>query len=425
ILKEIFRHLSPGDLERCRDVNTIWRSIADPMFVDYQIIWISARTMSVKIRMGYGDQQIEERSSTIEAEMEYLKNMKPPIFIDLTLDFSEQLQFSHSEKRICREFVTRFGPMVYKLTHKQVGINHVASFFLCGYSQDDGTGSDFGIYCRDFPNAEELRLSCGFWAQFVCRHDNFWVNLNVQKFYFEPFNTKFENFTATRLLEVVPNVREIYCLPLTMVEELRQMKKLHLLRSVEYYEHYFRDSVTRGMDPLVEVKLKIASMLIGTPHLQSNREIIFVNQNKQNFKKLLELGKNTMEHLIVRPLKTEDLISFPKEMPGVKKITLWSRVNRGYLYFRKGEDLDKLFPNLNTISFKDFSVHTWAEFEGSWLPGGIFYSEKLRQKIKYLKYAVESSNPQTCPQNLLDKFTAVERLDIEKEDFTSGILFRP
>ncbi|CAG7786382.1 unnamed protein product [Allacma fusca] len=328
ILKEIFAYLNPGDLRICCEVSKTWRTIADPMVFEYQIIWSRWRLplVEVKTTKGYMVPEIQKRSSTIDIEMEFLQNLKRPAFIVMVLNFSNTRSTNESR---------------------------------------DGESRDGRAF-------------------------------------------------ITRLLRLMPNVEEIHRVPMTMVKEFQDLGKLDVLRSVTFYRQNYGKVLSdcAGMKILVKAKLRFRSLFIGRA---SNEylDLSFIRDNKESFEDLLELGKDSIEHFILRPLPPEALIVFPNEMPAVKHIGLWGINNKG-LYFEPGEDLSKRFPNVNTISFHHFNKRTWPLSEQWWLPGGMFHSENFRWKIKCLKFCDDSEFSDY--RRLLDKFVSVREIVVEVDD---------
>ncbi|CAG7647727.1 unnamed protein product [Allacma fusca] len=421
ILKEIFGYLSPADLKSCCEVNEFWGSVADPMIFDYQIVWRSLKYVKVRTTNGYKNPKIQERSSSIAAEMKYLRNLKRGIFIDMTIDFSVDT-VNLSENEGSREFVTSFGSMVYKLT--QTGVRHTSYGGLLFPVEEN-----VKVYCNDFPNVEDLRLVGGNWRDFVGPVASGYGSLeievpmfHVRKFYFgrsHYYNARnrrdsgiFTYLSASNLLKLVPNVQEIHVVPFTMLKEFRSMNKLHLLRSVTFNRNDNKMSLADGMKCLVESKLKFQSVVIGRK-LYTCMDSRFIERNKQSFEALLELGKNTLEHVIMWPLKYDEEVNFPTEMPAVKHITFRGRCVEECLYFHKGEVLSKIFPNLVKITFLSSSKRMWSAFETLWLPGGIFHSAKACQRIevKLLGVVPESS----VMKVLTTTFASVECVELVKQ----------
>ncbi|CAG7725486.1 unnamed protein product, partial [Allacma fusca] len=66
----IFGYLSPADLKSCCEVNEFWGSVADRIIFDYQIVWRSLKYVNVRTTNGYKNPKIQERSSSIAAEMD-------------------------------------------------------------------------------------------------------------------------------------------------------------------------------------------------------------------------------------------------------------------------------------------------------------------------------------------------------------------
>ncbi|CAG7785210.1 unnamed protein product [Allacma fusca] len=413
ILKEIFGYLSPTDLKTCCDVNETWRSVADPTFFVYRIVWSSLTNVKVKTTRGCVDPQIQLRTSSIAAETEYLQSLRRAVYIDLEVNFN--CYFSSDEVNECRAFITRFGAMVYLLTYVR-NPSSARSYFLCGFDENERT-TDV-VSCHDFPNTEELRLFGMSTELFICPDDYFRLYLplpSVQKFCFRRCRgTKYEHLTAAKLLELLPNVKEIYGAPVTMVKGFRNMEKLNLLRSVGFYKHNPRMSEVEGMKSLVKAEMKFQFLIVGKL-LRGCPDLIFIERNRQSFEALLELGKHTLEHLVIRALKPEALVNFPNEMPAVKHITLWGRRTKGYLYFRDEEDVIKRFPNLNTVSFHNFKGRT---FESLWVSGGMFKSSEARQRIKYLKSTVKFKP--SIQKSLLKQFPSVKCVDSQDPDLYEG-----
>ncbi|CAG7830811.1 unnamed protein product [Allacma fusca] len=415
ILTEIFGYLSPGDLRNCCKVSKIWRTIADPMVFEYQIIWSGLPEVEVKITKGYMVPEIQKRSSTIEFEKEYLQNLKRPAFIEMVFALSKTR--STVENRDCRAFITRFGSLVYKLILSDLDRSWVFRTDIC-----------FSIICKDFPNVEELRCIGFHTTEFILRDANFPL-LRVQRFYFEPCCSIYEIIDpASRLLKLIPNVEEIHRVPMTMVNEFQDLGKLDVLRSVTYYRQNYGKVLSNCVDMqiLVKAKLKFRSLFIGRA---SNEylDLSFIRGNKESFEDLLELGKDSIEHFILRPLLPEELIVFPNEMPAVKHIGFWGICNGG-LYFEPGEDLSKRFPNVNTISFHHFKERTWTLSEQFWLPGGMFHSDNFRRKITCLKISEDSDSDSDVERTLLEKFVAVREIitevdDINREYIADGVIF--
>ncbi|CAG7830813.1 unnamed protein product [Allacma fusca] len=211
-----------------------------------------------------------------------------------------------------------------------------------------------------------------------------------------------------------------------MIKEFQLLKKLHILRSVAFYRHSHVLKETRGMQMLVQAKLKFHTLFIGKK-CQDQMDLQFIQKNKKAFGALLELGKDTIEHFVIRPLKPKALIVFPNEMPAVKHITLWVISDGGYQYFEHGKDLSKTFPNVDTISFHNLTALTWPVSENWWLPGGIFSSDNFRHKIKFLKS--DEILDRMVAWKLRNKFRSVKEIEFETADcyrddyFADGILF--
>ncbi|CAG7734131.1 unnamed protein product [Allacma fusca] len=277
-------------------------------------------------------------------------------------------------------------------------------------------------YSRYFPNVEELRFygqgqdtaDLENFLQFKSFRIDFPL-LHVQKLYFHfspRFSLNYKDVTASRLLELVPNVKEIHGVPITMVQEFRDIGKLHVLRSVVYCKHNRVMTETEGMRMLVQAKLKFRFLFIGKKfHWYLDNS--FIQTSKESFEDLLELGKETIEHFIVQPLKPKSLIAFPNEMPAVKHIGLWG-ICGGFMYFEHGEDLSKRFPNVNTILFYNFTERMWTQSKRWWLPGGMFHSNNFRGQITCLKSNVNLKR--SIEDNLLDKFISVKEVNIETND---------
>ncbi|CAG7786381.1 unnamed protein product [Allacma fusca] len=158
------------------------------------IIWSGLPEVEVKITKGYMVPEIQTRSSTID------------------------------ENRDCRAFVTRFGSLVYKLILSDLDRSWVFRTDIC-----------FSIICKDFPNVEELRCIGDHTTEFILRDANFPL-LRVRRFYFEPCGSIYEIIDpASRLLRLMPDVEEIYRVPMTMVKEFQDLGKLDVVRSVTYY----------------------------------------------------------------------------------------------------------------------------------------------------------------------------------------------
>ncbi|CAG7728451.1 unnamed protein product, partial [Allacma fusca] len=218
---------------------------------------------------------------------------------------------------------------------------------------------------------------------------------------------------AARILQLVPHAKEMYGVPMTMVKEFQNLGKLDTLRSVTVKSHSREMTETEGMQMLVEAKMKFNSLW-----LVDLFEYGFNESIKETFKGCLELGKDTIEHFVIQPLEPTMMakIVFPDKMPAVKHITLFGSavLDKGCLHFEEGEDLSKRFPNVNTISFQDFTERMWSDSDRWWLPGGMFHSDNFIRKITCLK-----SN-KTLEQNirkvLETKFLSVRKIEIEPED---------
>ncbi|CAG7815912.1 unnamed protein product [Allacma fusca] len=156
-------------------------------------------------------------------------------------------------------------------------------------------------------------------------------------------------------------------------------------------------------------------------------DLQFIQKNRKAFGALLELGKDTIEYFVIRPLKPKALIVFPNEMPAVKHIALWVISDGGYHYFEHGKDLSKTFPNVDTISFHNLTALTWPVSESWWLPVGIFCSDNFRHKIKFLKS--DEILDRIVAWKLRNKFPSVKEIEFETADcyrddyFADGILF--
>ncbi|CAG7821211.1 unnamed protein product [Allacma fusca] len=384
------------------------------MIFDYQIVWWSLHNVKVRTTKGYKNPKIQERWSSIAAEMKYLQNLKRGVFIDMTIDFSVDAVYS-SENEGSREFVTSFGSMVYKLTHN--GVHHtIYGGFLFPVEES------VKVYCNDFPNVEDLRLVGGNSRDFVGPSGSLKIEVpmfHVQKVYFgrsHKYRARdrrdieiFTYFRVPDLLTLVPNVQEIHVAPFTMVKEFRSMNKLHLLRSVTFNRNDNKMSLADGMKCLVESKLKFQSLVIGRKQ-NAIMDSRFIERNKQSFEALLELGKNTLEHMIIWPFKSNEAVVFPNEMPAVKHITFRGRYVEGCVYFHKGNVLSKIFPNLNKITFMSSSIRMWSAFKTLWLPGGIFHSAKACERIKVKLFGVEPES--SVMKVLTNKFASVECVEI-------------
>ncbi|CAG7727096.1 unnamed protein product [Allacma fusca] len=231
ILRNVFRDLNANDLEACCHVNRLWKFVADPLLIRYDVKLIRVHVKNdssldpfdkedhvvLKQRRIHNNNDTEEVKYVTKDAQKILLGASKSGKMVIHLVISD---YGHAEN--FDGFVSRFGRFVLSCSPEgsQMTVNELCKRLL-----------------RDFPNLQELDTSKYFFYP-GCDLFNSSIPENRLKF-LRKINVKgfeLKNYESlATILKIGPNLEEIHNFPILLSDSLIVTKKGSLVKSVQYH----------------------------------------------------------------------------------------------------------------------------------------------------------------------------------------------
>ncbi|CAG7723986.1 unnamed protein product [Allacma fusca] len=323
ICRKIFQHLPISDLKTIHKVNKFWRREVDLCLNQYNLQFfyseITSRESIVMTDIKGLRRETTKYELFLEDVTKVLKNaIKRTGRIYITLHLNNTGPFN---SRLL-EFVKTFGNLIFRLNF-EVSISMDISHFI-------------NFVWKYLPNLEELHMD-----EFsLTANENEMsqkrliemklINLTRISFFKQepPFQSRIDlsDNIFTSILNLAPNLQQIYCFPLERIQVLATTNQMDLLKGIKYpHRPIFNNDIFTYLSKLAELSPKLQFFDPPRSPRLCSRKVLRLCRNY--LRRIMESSKGSLEHLIVFPTQRLGYLNYPRGMSSVKTLEFANESN--------------------------------------------------------------------------------------------------